>query len=274
MTENHQAEVLDPAPAPGPAMALERAAVGREVLMPLDTAQVVEGMKAYQRLLQELVEPSDWQVTGDTERFLKKSGWRKIARAFGLSTQLIRCDVERDRDGRPLRATAIVRAIAPNGQSGDGDGYCSADESRFAKEKGRQKLENDLRATATTRAKNRAISDLVGMGEVSAEERTAGGGDADGPPPANSEQTAAAKRALAILTGEWETDSVEHAKRLYVATVRGLGGTLPSAVAELLVELAQIDQPEVLDPDEQPEPEPQSVEQAEEDDPGITGRDW
>jgi hypothetical protein len=27
-------------------------------------------------------------------------------------------------------------------------------------------VENDLRATATTRAKNRAISDLVGMGSV------------------------------------------------------------------------------------------------------------
>jgi hypothetical protein len=68
-----------------------------------------------------------------------------------------------------VRAEVWIRAVA-NGQFGDGDGYCSADEARFKSRCGRQKLENDLRSTATTRAKNRATADLVGMGEVSAEE--------------------------------------------------------------------------------------------------------
>jgi hypothetical protein len=68
----------------------------------------------------------------------------------------------------PLRAEVWARAIAPSGRSMDGDGYCSVDEERFSGPRGnKSKLENDLRATATTRAMNRAISGLVGMGEVS-----------------------------------------------------------------------------------------------------------
>ena len=88
-----------------------------------------------------------------------------------LSTSLVAQTVERDDSGVVVRASAIVRAMhVPSGQFSDGDGYCSSDESRFARAGGRAKLENDLRATATTRAKNRAIADLVGMGAVSAEE--------------------------------------------------------------------------------------------------------
>ncbi|MCA1701456.1 MAG: hypothetical protein LC790_22185, partial [Actinobacteria bacterium] len=144
-------------------------------LMPLPADQVVEGMRAYQRLLRDLLEPSDWQTDGKhgnalEKPFLKKSGWRKIARAFNLSFERVHSQVERESDGSAVRAEVWIRAVAPNGQYGDGDGYCSADEGRFKSWKGRQKLENDLRATATTRAKNRAIADLVGMGEVSAEE--------------------------------------------------------------------------------------------------------
>lgn len=146
-----------------------RPPAGREVLMPLEAERVVEGMRRYQRLLRDLLEPSDWQThdkRGNAlERpFLKKCGWRKIARAFNLSFERISGAVERDEAGSPLRAEVWIRAVAPNGQYGDGDGYCSLDEGRFNSARGRAKLENDLRTTATTRAKNRAVADLVGMG--------------------------------------------------------------------------------------------------------------
>ena len=150
-----------------PSTDLEVRPPGNEVLMPLDTEQVVEGMKAYQKLLQDLLDPSDWQQAG-RDKFPKKSAWRKIARAFNLSMHRIDSGIDRDEEGVPLRAWAVYRATAPNGQIQDGDGYCSAGESRFSTNKA--KLEHDMAATATTRAKNRAISDLVGMGEVSAEE--------------------------------------------------------------------------------------------------------
>lgn len=158
-----------------PSTDLEVRPPGNEVLMPLDTEQVVAGMKAYQDMLPRLLDESDWQDAGRGERFVKKSGWRKIARAFNLSVMVVSVRIERDAEGNPTRAETIARAMAPNGQVSDADGYCSADEKRFEKPQGRQKLENDLRATATTRAKNRAISDLVGMGEVSAEEVVPGG---------------------------------------------------------------------------------------------------
>lgn len=159
-----------------PSTDLEVRPPGNKVLMPLDTEQVVAGMKAYQDMLPKLLDESDWQDAGRGERFVKKSGWRKIARAFNLSVMVVSVCIERDAEGNPTRAETIARAMAPNGQVSDADGYCSADEKRFEQPKGRQKLENDLRATATTRAKNRAISDLVGMGEVSAEEIVPGGG--------------------------------------------------------------------------------------------------
>lgn len=169
-----------------------------QVLMPLDTEQVVKGMEAYQAMLPKLLDANDWQSTGDG-KFVKKSGWRKIARAFNLSVMVVSVRIERDAEGNPTRAETIARAMAPNGQVSDADGYCSADESRFKSSKGRQKLENDLRATATTRAKNRAISDLVGMGEVSAEEVDAGAGGGSGWPPADDKQRGILSNALIWL---------------------------------------------------------------------------
>jgi len=142
-----------------------------ELLRPMATPEeAADMMNEYQRTVRAVLDPSDYQEAERGKKFVKKSGWRKISKAYGLSVQIINAEVDRDDDGHATRATVIVRATAPNGQTQDGDGYCSIEEGRFSRSQGRQKLENDLRATATTRAKNRAISDLVGMGEVSAEE--------------------------------------------------------------------------------------------------------
>jgi len=148
-----------------------------EVIRALPREEVVASFGEYQKLCSELLDKSDWQgVPSKSNSFVKKSGWRKIATAFDLDVQIVKSSVDRAPDGSPLRAEVIARAIAPSGRYMDGDGYCAADEARFRSAGGRQKLENDLRATATTRAKNRAIADLVGMGDVSAEEVNVGGG--------------------------------------------------------------------------------------------------
>lgn len=221
------AEVIESeASTPGSAVAVRPP--GRDVLMPMDTEQVVQGMKAYQKLLQDLLEPSDWQGSGD-DKFLKKSGWRKIARAFNLSVTTVSSKVERDMEGNPLRAEVVCRAIAPNGQVQDGDGYCSAGEKRFGNERGRQKLENDLRATATTRAKNRAISDLVGMGEVSAEEVENGGGGA-ALAPATPEQNQTVSKALL-----WLLPEEGKAEAIYNAVAHLFGGEMPGLVADAVI---------------------------------------
>ncbi|MGH2716017.1 MAG: hypothetical protein ACRDM7_19470 [Thermoleophilaceae bacterium] len=211
--------------------------------MPLDPEQVVEGMRQYQRLPRDLLEPSDWQTEDKEGRplerpFLKKSGWRKIARAFNLSFERVRSEVERDEHGDPVRAEVWIRAVAPNGQYGDGDGYCSSEEKRFQSWRGKQKLENDLRATATTRAKNRAIANLVGMGEVSAEEIAAGGEEDEhaealaAGAPASEELARAAFAALAHLLGDDEPDRTA-AKQVGERIARDTG-YLPVAVGRAL----------------------------------------
>jgi hypothetical protein len=165
------AELVEPAPIESATTEIIRRERRSEVLKPLDPDTLLESFAAYQKLLQRLLVPEDWQGAPNRPgSFVKKRGWRKIATAFDLDVLMIRSEVERDADGTPIRAEVWARAIAPSGRSMDGDGYCSADEPRFQKASGRQKLENDLRATATTRAMNRAISGLIGMGDVSAEE--------------------------------------------------------------------------------------------------------
>jgi hypothetical protein len=61
--------------------------------------------------------------------------------------------------------TVIYRATAPDGRASEMDGSCMASEKR-----GAMCTVHNVRAHAHTRAKNRAISDLVGFGEVSADE--------------------------------------------------------------------------------------------------------
>jgi hypothetical protein len=224
---------VDPAPQPKATMPTAGAEIevrppGRDVLMPMATDDVIAGMEAYQEMLPRLLAPSDWQDAGRDGKFVKKSGWRKIARAFNLSVMVISVRVERDADGMPTRAETIARAQAPNGQVSDADGYCSADEKRFENAKGRMKLENDLRATATTRAKNRAISDLVGMGEVSAEEVEPGGG-VSSMPLATEEQSATLNAALKWLLGE------EGAEATWQALATQGGGSLYGPIANAVI---------------------------------------
>lgn len=184
--------------------------------------------KAYDEACQALLSPNDYQEEGGRQ-FKKKSAWRKMGRAFGISTEILHVDgrwvTEYDEHlGRPFRhflASATVRATAPWGQVMEQVGMCGTRESRFytsgaecpncggpmwdnrdkdwggdfgCKDKNgcgtvleagqydetltgkrpnktaRGKAEHDCTSTAVTRATNRAISDLVAAGEVSAEE--------------------------------------------------------------------------------------------------------
>lgn len=106
-------------------------------------------------------EGTDWLLIQGKPRILK-AGWRKVAAAFGISDELVR-ELRREYDGY-FSWEMTVRAIAPNGRYAEGVGSCASNERRYAHP------DHDVRAQAHTRAKNRAISDLVGGGEVSAEE--------------------------------------------------------------------------------------------------------
>lgn len=192
MTDHPQ----DQEQAPPQTQELARRPVTHEVLLPLDVGAQAAAMASYQQGLRSILDDGDWQNAGRGERFVKKSGWRKIAAWFNLSIELVRDGVDRAEDGSAQRAQVIARATAPNGRYADGDGYCDVSESRFDRNKA--KLENDLRGTATTRAVNRAISNLVGLGAVSHEEAQASGTLPHGPEASEPLATALVK-ALAFL---------------------------------------------------------------------------
>lgn len=121
---------------------------------------------AYDEACRALIGPNDVQQEGKRE-FKKKSAWRKLARHFRISVRAEQEDVtfQRFEDGSWL-ATAKATAVAPWGQEFADVGSCGSDEQT-----GRRVISMaDAVATAFTRASNRAISNLIAMGEVSAEE--------------------------------------------------------------------------------------------------------
>jgi len=232
----------------------------REALVPLDADAVIEGMRAYQDLLPRLLDDSDYQGTG-SDRFVKKSGWRKIARAFNLSVEIVSISILRDERGRPERAECIARALAPNGQIQDADGYCSTDEftGRRADD---PKMENTLRATATTRAKNRAIADLVGMGEISAEEMENTGGGNAGPPFGPAVDEAGRGKASQALTYLLDAD----AGPTWNAIVEQ-AGYMPQIVADSIRRIARVLAERNPEPEPEEEPEIEGDGSAEDPDP-------
>jgi len=143
-------------------------------------------MQNYQDLVKELLDENDYQRIG-AKNFKKKSAWRKLATAFNISDEILKEDISRDENGRIISATYYVKATLPNGRSGIGIGACSifdkiryTDTSKYSADtedvsnfelRGRfSNAEHDIPSTAHSRAKNRAISDLIGAGDVSAEE--------------------------------------------------------------------------------------------------------
>ena len=125
---------------------------------------------AYDAACAALIGPGDVQIDGKNKDgtprvFKKKSAWRKLGRHFTVSTEVLREDVRLLGEGEFVAVT-VVRGIASWGQSCEAVGACGSDE-----EEGRRRITMaDALGTAQTRATNRAISDLIAMGEVSAEE--------------------------------------------------------------------------------------------------------
>lgn len=147
----------------------------------------VESAKAfmdnYQELVEALLDDSDYQVING-KKAKKKSAWRKLATAFNISDDIIHSEETRDENGQIVSAKFFVEAKLPNGRTSVAVGECSIyDKIRYNGKnidktqpsnfelRGRfSNVEHDVPATAHTRAKSRAIADLIGSGENSAEE--------------------------------------------------------------------------------------------------------
>lgn len=221
------------------------------------TEEIERAFRAYSALCERLLTPDDYQQIGDRQ-FRKKSAWRKLAVAFGVSCEITNRDYERNDAGRIIRAEVLVRATAPNGRYMDGVGACDAFERCcptpcpkrtwgkhtccLADCTGGRHFSNpqhDIPATAATRATNRACSDLFGMGEVSAEEIV---GDAPTSRAENGNPTRVA--SLRVDPGPTAVGVMRTAE--LVERIRGAGltpeNTVPKMRAQLSAHLAGVSQ--------------------------------
>lgn len=166
------------------------------VLPAAELDAIAHAFTAYQSLSDRLLVDSDYQQIG-TKAFKKKSAWRKLAVAFNVSTKIVSVTHERDARGRIIRTEVISLATAPNGRTEDGIGSCDVFEKccdpatctkwTHYEDSGKptghvhcepdcpgtihfSHAQHDIPGTAETRSKNRALSNLFGYGEVSAEE--------------------------------------------------------------------------------------------------------
>lgn len=133
------------------------------IVVPAVSAAVMrESMKQFQNLKAGLLDKNKDVATIQNKPYIKRSGWRKLGLAFNLSDEIVK-EVRDEIEGGFLWRI-WVRVWAPNGRSVLGVGACASVERDFAH------LQHDVYATAHTRAKNRALSDMIGSGEVSWEE--------------------------------------------------------------------------------------------------------
>lgn len=170
---------------------------------------IAAAFAGYRELCAMLLDDADFQPINGGQ-FLKKSGWRKLATAMGVTLAQVRREVGRDSDGRVMWAEFTYRATAPNGRYAEAEAACSTRERKFTHP------DHDVIATAETRAKSRACSDLFGLGALSAEELDGGengaGGSGNGTPPSDKELMAfrTAVRALAKDAGHPDEEWLRH----------------------------------------------------------------
>lgn len=135
---------------------------GMAMITPLTAPEAARAaIQAFEDLKSAIALPGDFVRDRQGRTYYKRKFWRRVALAFGLTVTAV-SEERRVRPDGVICYSVIYRATAPNGQSMEGDGYC--DSAEFGP------TEHNTRAKAHTRAKNRAISDLVGGGEVSADE--------------------------------------------------------------------------------------------------------
>lgn len=128
----------------------------------MDIDALVEQIKRFDDFKQRVLAPDDYLMI-QGKQFIRKSGLMKYALACGLSLE--RVEESRVYDEKKDRVTYhfMYRAVAPNGRFAEAVGSATSDE------KGKLS-EHYTRALAQTRASNRAVSNLVASGQVSAEE--------------------------------------------------------------------------------------------------------
>ena len=141
-------------------------------VVPVDLERLVAIVDAFDQFKANVLKESDFWIDkrDNNKKRVKKSGWLKYALACNVNLEKVD-EREVDKELPPNSGNWVTiyhfdyRAIAQTGRYAEGSGSASTDERD---ESG--KIIHDTRSLAQTRAMNRAISHLVGGGEISAEE--------------------------------------------------------------------------------------------------------
>jgi len=126
-----------------------------------------KAMAQFEQIKTEILNNDTDIVIIEGKKYIKRSGWRKIALAFNVTTEIVKIEREKIDDKYVVRV--LARAKAPNGRVSEEMGISDSGEFEKGKLKGKGTYHN-IESKAVTRAINRAISNLVGGGELSAEE--------------------------------------------------------------------------------------------------------
>ena len=167
---------------------------GTQLVRAADSAAVAEAVTEYKQIQRALDKAMpDCLMTIQGRPFRKRNYWRAVATAFNLSVECVK--EEQCKGNKDWGYTCTYRATAPNGRFADGDGACFASEKQ-----GGARTVHNVRAHSHTRGYNRSVSNLVGFGEVSADELGPGAFKKDPRPQAydshrSAEQTVARAEA-------------------------------------------------------------------------------
>lgn len=144
------------------------------VTLQVDLKGIELGVQEFNKVKKSLIGTvHTMQIKGHP--YIKKSGWRIVALGFNISDRIVSKEVKDLKDGEYV-VTYTVETSAPNGRTVQAVGSCST----LEKTKSNERKYHDTETQAHTRAKNRAIADLVGLGEVTAEEMVTNGTEGDG----------------------------------------------------------------------------------------------
>ena len=139
------------------------ALIDADIVRPAISAQdAIAAWNEFQGLKTAILSQSDVMVIQGSN-YTKKSGWRKFATFYNLTDKITEETRTATENGAFIWKIK-VECTAPNGRVTEGVAMCSSGE------KSGKRIEHDTYTTAHTRAKNRAISDMIAAGEVSAEE--------------------------------------------------------------------------------------------------------
>ncbi len=140
-------------------------------VVPVDVDSLIAMVDAFDQFKSKVLKDTDfWLDPKSKKRRVKKSGWLKYALACNVNLMKTE-EREIDKEMPPGSGDWVTiyhfdyRAIAQSGRFAEASGSASTSERE-----GSDKMIHDTRSLAQTRALNRAISNLIGGGEVSAEE--------------------------------------------------------------------------------------------------------